>query len=313
MKNYNSDIVLEIEKKSIKLYESFVEAEHWSSENLKFEELDNLSLKIKRNRAEISKIQSTIPSKPVFAIFGISQVGKSYLVQNILSQNGEPLKVQVGKHDLDFLSSINPAGNNAESTGVVTRFSIDKSEGDYDFPIKAKLLSAKDIVIILADAFFSDITKLESYTSKEDFKDKIIQVKEKYAGQPVIQQFMTEDDIWNTAKYFKQNFNKYAQNVKEIEVSGFWMDLGKIINRVPCQEWHSIFELIWCRDKELTRLFQILIQALETVGFAPKVFLNENAILRTKGAVLDVQRLDGMLSNSDSYEIKLHSNEVLSI
>ena len=313
MKNYNSDIVLEIEKKSIKLYESFVEAEHWSSENLKFEELDNLSLKIKRNRAEISKIQSTIPSKPVFAIFGISQVGKSYLVQNILSQNGEPLKVQVGKHDLDFLSSINPAGNNAESTGVVTRFSIDKSEGDYDFPIKAKLLSAKDIVIILADAFFSDITKLESYTSKEDFKDKIIQVKEKYAGQPVIQQFMTEDDIWNTAKYFKQNFNKYAQNVKEIEVSGFWMDLGKIINRVPCQEWHSIFELIWCRDKELTRLFQILIQALETVGFAPKVFLNENAILRTKGAVLDVQRLDGMLSNSDSYEIKLPSNEVLSI
>ncbi|NBW72330.1 MAG: hypothetical protein EBR24_06040 [Flavobacteriia bacterium] len=113
MKNYNSDIVLEIEKKSIKLYESFVEADHWSSENLKFEELDNLSLKIKRNRAEISKIQSTIPSKPVFAIFGISQVGKSYLVQNILSQNGESLKVQVGKHDLDFLSSINPAGNNA--------------------------------------------------------------------------------------------------------------------------------------------------------------------------------------------------------
>ncbi|NBW72331.1 MAG: hypothetical protein EBR24_06045, partial [Flavobacteriia bacterium] len=41
--------------------------------------------------------------------------------------------------------------------------------------------------------------------------------------------------------------------------------------------------------------------------------MNENAILRTKGAVLDVQRLDGMLSNSDSYEIKLPSNAVQSI
>jgi hypothetical protein len=313
MKNYNADVIQEIEKKSIKLYESFVQADQWSSENLKFEEQDNLSLKIKRNRAEISKIQSTIPSKPVFAIFGISQVGKSYLVQNILSQNGEALKVQVGEHELDFLSSINPAGNNAESTGVVTRFSIDASEGDNDFPIKAKLLTAKDAIIILADAFFSDITKLESYTSKEEFKEKIQQIRTKYDGQPVIQPFLTEDDIWNTAKYFKQNFNKYAQNVKEIEISGFWMDLGKIINRVPPQEWHSIFELIWCRDKELTRLFQILISALESIKFAPKIFLNEHAVLRTKGAVLDVQRLDGMLGHSDTYQVKLPSNEVLSI
>ena len=313
MKNYHSDVIQEIEKKSIQLYETFVHADQWSSENLKFEELDNLSHKIKRSRAEISKIQSTIPSKPVFAIFGISQVGKSYLVQNILSQNGEALKVQVGENELDFLSSINPAGNNAESTGVVTRFSIDSSEGDLDYPIKAKLLAAKDLIIILADAFFSDITKLESYTSKEEFKEKINQVRTKYEQQPVIQQYLTEDDIWNTAKYFKQNFNKYAQNVKEIEVSGFWMDLGKIINRVPSQEWHSIFELIWCRDKELTRLFQILVNALESVKFAPKVFLNENAVLRTKGAVLDVQQLDRMLGQSDGHQVKLPSNEVLSI
>jgi hypothetical protein len=313
MINYNKDIAQKLEQNCEQLYSIYSEADAWTRAHLKYEELDQISVEIKKNRAQIATIKKSIKSKPVFAIFGISQVGKSYLVQNILSVNASPLKVNIGNKQLDFLSEINPAGNNAESTGVVTRFTIDSYLGTEAFPIQTKILSASDVVNILADAFFSDISKLESYPSAQEFKDKIQELKEKYGKQPSCHQALTEDDIWNTAIYFKQNFKKNSQNIHTIEHAGFWYELGEIIDKIPPSEWGDVFELIWCKDEEITKIFNHLINGLQALQFARIIYLDEKAILRSQGAVLDVQQLDRLHTTSDVYKVQLPNQQIVDI
>jgi hypothetical protein len=57
----------------------------WVDSNLKYEEKSNLLLTLKSSSNTLRKIKSKIDSKPVIAVFGASQVGKSYLIKNLLS------------------------------------------------------------------------------------------------------------------------------------------------------------------------------------------------------------------------------------
>jgi|GEM_PF-5195617 hypothetical protein len=313
MTNYGKEIAQALEQECDQLYQTYSDADKWTKSYLKYEELDQISVDIKKNRSKIATIRKSISSKPVFAIFGISQVGKSYLVQNILSVDGAPLQVNIGNHKYDFLGEINPAGNNAESTGVVTRFTIDPNLGTEAFPIQTKILSAGDLVNILADAFFSDISKLESYPTTQEFKDKIKELNEKYAHQSPCQEALTEDDIWNCAMYFKQNFKKYSQNIQTIESSGFWYNLGALIHKIPHSDWGQVFNLIWCKDDQMTQIFEHLINGLEALQFSRVVYIDQNAILRSKGAVLDVQQLDHLHSTSDKYKVQLANQTLVEI
>ena len=85
MTNYGKEIAQALEQECDQLYQTYSDADKWTKSYLKYEELDQISVDIKKNRSKIATIRKSISSKPVFAIFGISQVGKSYLVQNILS------------------------------------------------------------------------------------------------------------------------------------------------------------------------------------------------------------------------------------
>lgn len=312
MKNFDKELLGRIKSNALDLYSSFNESETWVEDNLKFEEKDNFSVKIKRTRAEINQVAKSIEAKPVFAIFGLSQVGKSYLVQNILSVNAQPLKLQIGGKKIEFIGDINPVGG-GESTGLVSRFTIDPPTGSHEFPVRAKLFSAKDIVIILADAFFSDVDKIEEYSSPEKFKERIATLKKEYTGKTSVQSAFTEDDVWSMAKYFRQNFNTYIQYVKEIETAGFWLEIGKIIHAIPCKEWSKVFELIWNSDRELTRVFETLLLTLEKANFSSIIHLTENSILREGGAILDVETLKKMLSDSALIPIQLENNAIVEV
>lgn len=313
MKNFDKNIVEQLSSNSIRLYEVLSKSDSWVEENLRYEDKDSISAKIKKNRSEVAKIEKTLDSKPVFALFGISQVGKSYLVQNLLSENGEPLQVQCGSDKVDFLKEINPQGSGAESTGVVTRFSIDKPGISDEYPVRAKLLSPKDLIIILADSFFSDVSRLENYSSKEEFKNRLEVLRENYGSREKVQNDLNEDDIWDISKYFKENFNKFSHYVSEIENSGFWNEIGKIIECIPPEQWSQVFELIWYKNEKLTTVFNRLIQAQVSLDFSEECYVSKNAILREKGAILDVQRLNNILDSSKDLDVCLSENNVKTV
>ena len=164
MHNIKKENIDNIKSSTNQLYTLYNEADNWISNNLKFEEKDTAAYKVKNARRIVRKIFKSLDSKPVFALFGASQVGKSYLIKNLLSINGAPLKISLGNENYDFLKEINPPGVGAESTGVVTRFTIDKVSNNPDYPIRIKLLDSKDLIIILCDSYFSDTSKIENYT-----------------------------------------------------------------------------------------------------------------------------------------------------
>ena len=105
---------------------------------------------LNETRRSVSKMTQSLGNKNVFTVFGASQVGKSYLVKNLLSVNNKPLNIDLGNGDLvDFIKDINPHGGGTESTGIVSRFTIDKVK-NFDFPVELKLLSVKDLILILS-------------------------------------------------------------------------------------------------------------------------------------------------------------------
>jgi len=313
MKNFENIVTQEIKTKCDSLYETFDNSDKWVNRFLKYEEKKSMRDKIKKDRSEIQKLGKNINSKPVFALFGVSQVGKSYLIKNLLSLKGGALEIVCGDNTLDFLQKINPQGGGAESTGVVTRFSADKTGLNNEFPVRLRLLSPKDIVILLCDSFFSDIKRMDAYPTQDQFFQSAIQCKEDFLNPSMVQQFLNEDDIWDIRAYFKQNFNKFSHYVNHIEQSGFWDLIGEAIDKISVEKWAQYLSILWDNNPHLTKVFNLLVNELNQLGFVSHLYVNENAILRDEGAILDVQRLKGLFGSTDQIEVSKYDGQRLKI
>ena len=309
MYNVEIDKLNLLKDQSKNLYNSIDEADNWVSKNLKFEEKDKVSYSIKHSRRLVRKIHKSIQSKPVFALFGASQVGKSYLIKNLLSIEGAPLEIKLGDNSYDFLKEINPPGVGAESTGVVTRFSIDHPLNNHNFPIKIKLLDVKDIILILCDSFFTDIKKLgDNVIISETIKDYIENLDAKFKAHAICQNTLIEDDILDIQDYFTRNFYRYSHIVDSINNSNYWLKLGTIISKIPSKEWVNAFSILWNKNEHISLLFQKLVNELSLINFASIVYAPQECVLRGHGEILDVQRLKEMNSNQKRITI-VNSNE----
>ena len=303
MKNIDSSIIKNLKNQSEMFYNVLGDADAWVTNHLKFEEKDQLSLKIKHSKRLVRKVKKSIESKPVFALFGISQAGKSYLVKNLLSINGAPLEIKLGQSSYDFLKMINPAGANAESTGVITRFSIDESLLDAAFPIKIKLLDVKDLILIICDSYFSDIKKIGEYPSVEKFKEHCDYLERKFKSQPEAQTILIEDDVLDIQDYFNRNFFKFSHIVDNINESNYWLRLVRIIKSIPSEEWVNSFAILWNKNEALSNLLTKLILTLENINYSPIVYAPAEAVLRGGGEILDVLRLKELNTNTKTIAV----------
>jgi hypothetical protein len=304
MKNFEQQSVRDLKNTAISFYDAIDNADKWVSENLENEQKESVSIKLKNNRRIVRKIIDSIDSKPVFALFGGSQVGKSYLIKNILSIDGAPLKIQIGDQEIDFLKDINPPGTGAESTGVVTRFTIDQTSPFADYPIKSKLLCTKDIILIICDSFFSDLKSIDFYPSKEDFADLVNELKSRFLSANYNQEILVEDDIFDIKDYFDKNFYSSKFYIENINSSRYWFEIGKLISKVPVENWCEVFSILWCNNQAYSDLFNILIKELNRVNFAHELYLESNTVLRGHGEILDVQRLKELFTQASNARVK---------
>src|SRR5690606_25115847 len=93
-------------------------------------------------------------------VFGASQAGKSFLIGRLISPPQRPTQVVFGEGQattrLNFLTEVNPQGGK-ETTGLVTRFSVQPQATPADFPVSLRLLRESDVVAILANSFVLDL------------------------------------------------------------------------------------------------------------------------------------------------------------
>lgn len=303
MKNIAKSTTQVIKKNSDLLYNSLAESISWVDDHLKYEEREHTLRILKESKAQTRKLSKSIESKPVFALYGVSQVGKSYLVKNVLSVDGKPLEIICGKDVLDFILDINPFGDGAESTGVVSRFTIDENGYSDEYPVKVKLFTIKDLIIVLADSYFSDLTRMDAYWSAEEFREHINFLKKEYGASKKVHEVITEDDVWDIKEYFRNNFNKFSHFVKKIDESDFWNEIGSIITRIPEDKIIEVFNPIWFKQEHISELFVCLQGALSKLKHKAVVYAPKEAILREKGKILDVQRILRDFNSKESIDV----------
>ncbi len=241
-------------------------------------------------RRKLNRKKDALEDNPAAAMFGESQAGKSYLVSSLLSEEGKPFEIFDGAgKGYNFKDKINPYGNEHESTSVVTRFTTKHKWVNKDYPVIAKLLSLKDIILILCEAYYSNL-KVDSSLSYEDINNRINDFEETYKNRPECQKLIIDDHIKDIDEYFENNFSKLVYN--NIKDAKFFDKLLVFISKIPPVEWGDVFALLWNFNPEITTLFMDMINQYERLNFINTVYLPIDSVLRDNGTLLEVDRLD---------------------
>ena len=261
----------------------------WNKNSLEGNKAKEAYRSMVNGRRILNSIKDALEDNPAAAMFGESQAGKSYLVSSLLSEEA-PFEIfdGLGK-GYNFKKEINPHGNEHESTSVVTRFSANYKCVNPNFPVIAKLLSLKDIILILCEAYYSNL-KVDSSLSFDEIKEKINSFEETYRNKPECQKLIIEDHILDIEDYFENNFSKLVYiNIKDAK---FFDKLLAFVTRIPTDGWGEVFSILWNFNPQLTKLFSDMINQYKQLNFADTVYLPIDSVLRDKGTLLEVDRLD---------------------
>lgn len=256
-----------------------------ASERLDFrKKLINLRREFKRVRYAVSEPCST-------AAFGESQMGKSYLVSAMLSTPSAPFSVTDGTQTYDFISEINPSRPNStiEATGVITRFTTHDVGDVPQGYLRVQLLSLTDILLILCEAYYNQVDyPRESILSSTDIDDALCSLP---TGG--MQQLLTVDDVLDLREYINRSsmLQKKCNHLLESTFFDFLVEHLGMLNEDTLTE---AMTLLWNREEHITRLWYDMLSAYRQLGFHQTVFARFDAVLKCKGTLLDVARLDEM-------------------
>lgn len=119
---------------------------------------------LKEYRRTLRRIANSLEENCSAAAYGESQVGKSYLMSSLLSTADSPFVITNDGKEYSFIDALNPSGGNTsqtESTGVITRFTINNDNETMKDFVKIKNLSVSDLLMLLVDSYYNDL-KLDS-------------------------------------------------------------------------------------------------------------------------------------------------------
>ena len=255
-----------------------------------------------RIRRDLTKSKNAAQRRPSVAIFGQSQVGKSWLVHNLARpSDAHSLNIRVpGGSAVSFVDEINPEGGK-ESTGVVTRFTTDQETvRDKQYPFKVQLFSVTDVAAILFDAYVNDLTDYAVETiDEEQVREVIATMRAVARAQTEPVQGVTEDDVASLIEYLEESRSFERKGI--FKRVGYFSALHELLPSLPTRERLQLLQFLWGGSTFLNDLFKYLIDALERIEFSSTVYVGMNALARQHGTVLDVANVQSLFgSSSDS-------------
>ncbi|MDR2198804.1 MAG: putative virulence factor [Deltaproteobacteria bacterium] len=266
---------------------------------------------LRRAGRRLQTIARAAGTKTGIAVFGPSQVGKSTLISALAKPRRGKLMVDFQGKLLDFINQVNPTGGK-ETTGVVTRFSLDDPprSPDDSLPVCLKIFSETDILKILANTYFSEgqgayrLDPKELETALKDLSEK--------TGAP--SRAPSLDDMEDLKEYVES----VSRNLKAGDdlTSMFWPAAVELAGRLEIEDRARLFSFIWGGLSEFTSLYKVLYQALSQLGFPETAFTSIKALYEEdvtpdgrKNSVLHVDRLLGILDGNPTDAIPVVSLE----
>lgn len=246
-------------------------------------------------RRRLKKIRKALEGNCSAAAYGESQVGKSYLMSSLLSSTGEPFVIENNGKEYSFINDLNPSGGNntkIESTGVITRFTLQSDPHKQPGRIKILNLSVVDIILLLTDSYYNDIKINPDTTLTYDaINREIDKLSPLWEHRQVQHEIIDEDDIRDIEDYIKRVIGNPAAAIYH---SNFARVIAPVIQYIPYDKWIDVFGLLWNQNQELNRLFATLINAYKKIDFLQNIYVPFDAILRSKGTLLKIEWLDNV-------------------
>jgi hypothetical protein len=249
----------------------------------------------RRVQNEAAKLAAAAERRMCIGVFGPSQAGKSYLVSRLClrpgaEEGGGRLLVDFAGRSLDFLREINPPGDK-ESTGLVTRFSVQRPDCPPDHPVSLRLLSETDLVRILANSYLSDfdVNNLDFETAEQgvapvrDLMDVL-----RPAPGVVPAAHLDELAVEDLRHYFESRFRTRFPGLKEV---GFWDFAQASLPSLSLPDRARFYSVLWGGIAEFTELFLLLAGWLERLGFAPCAHAALDALTPRERSIIDVDRV----------------------
>ncbi|RYH72170.1 hypothetical protein EVU94_13975 [Flavobacteriaceae bacterium 144Ye] len=259
-------------------------------------------------------IKRSIKKRPAIAVFGQSQVGKSYLIQNLAKPDEEKfLKIYAGDNNpsVNFLTEMNPDGNGKESTGLVSRFTTSKIKSNPFYPFKAELFNQLDIAAILINSYWSDLKDYEDSIGEEE----ITKAHKKFESFNIEVKVddLQDYDIFYFIQYVLNNF-KDAYLIRELKKIGYFTKLQKNLTSIKCQDRWDVLEILWGNNKFITQIFKMLSEGISKLKFNDHVYLPLEALSPNNETILDVERVRELFNNKENdLNLLLDDESVVSI
>lgn len=235
---------------------------------------------LNETRRSVSKMTKSLGNKNVFTVFGASQVGKSYLVKNILSVDNKPLNIDLGNGDLvDFIKDINPHGGGKESTGIVSRFTIDKVK-NLDFPVELKLLSVKDLILIFSRSAFDNIQNW-SPVSRDEMLSSLNHLSETEWETSNCKIPLTSFEVDEIFDSLESEFKQYRSFWNDLEELNYIKYIEENLDSIcsSIEYFDAVFNIIWKNSNHLNTLFKELLELYREINFESNVYVKKRAIL----------------------------------
>lgn len=270
-------------------------------------------LQLVEERRKLRKIAEAEKDNPAIAAYGVSQVGKSYLMSNMLQQEVtlpdgsrtiKPFEVEADGIRYNFINDMNPITTNTEATGVVTRFSSfsrDESRYSKEYPVLMKCLSIADMTLVICDGYFHDVDD-PTTDSRNEIDEHANELYLQYRDrEPQRSTPLTADDVMEMKYYFR----KYIKNAQEINKSSIFDRIALVVNRIPVEDYVSVFSYLWNGEANLSKLYKRVLSTLHTLNFQREIYLPVDAVLhqqKNENTIMSVQCLDGLLDDQTEYK-----------
>lgn len=262
----------------------------WISDNEDQVQQDKRALLKEGRKAAFAagRLERAALRKMCVGIFGISQAGKSYLVSALARKEGRPLMADFAGQTVDFLDMINPEGG-GESTGLVTRFTIDKPANlPPGYPLEVRLLSEMDVVKLLANSYANDVYHADEEDeldhNREQIMGAVAAMRDRLAEQPLGQ--ITEEAIYDLEDYCNGRL-KANPRIKALRRIGFWDQVADMAPRLQPADREKLFAVIWDDMEIYTGVFTRLQSALVSLGSADTVYCALSGLFEGSGADID--------------------------
>lgn len=299
--------IKKLEQECLNLEKSIEDGLKWVVNNLPAENQKGVVYNLKKYKRYNNRFKLALNKRPVIAIFGESQVGKSYLVSNLAIKPGESalniVEPSTNK-SIDFIKEMNPKGGGAEATGLVSRFTIVNTYKAGLAPFVLKLLSLADIIKIIANGYLSDIMLYQYKINIEEIQLKIQQLRNRLGNTEI--SGISEDDVYEIKEYLNFNFKDHFI-IRDLNNIHFWDDLASIIPFLNNENRWELFQFIWGKHDFFTDLYNTLSDTLMEIGFVHEVRCNRDALTPQEKTILDVTRLKEMFDEhgSDNVDVFL--------